>query len=47
MSTTLAVAQPATPRPERKAPRRPLVRCTAEVAECTCPEYCDRDHDRD
>lgn len=20
---------------------------TAERAECTCPDYCDRDHDRD
>ncbi|HEX2044235.1 MAG TPA: hypothetical protein VHF23_01260 [Gaiellaceae bacterium] len=23
------------------------VLCTAEVAECTCPEACERDHDRD
>jgi hypothetical protein len=21
--------------------------CTAELAECTCPEFCERDHDRD
>jgi hypothetical protein len=21
--------------------------CTAEVAECTCPEFCERDHDTD
>ncbi|HLM33880.1 MAG TPA: hypothetical protein VK285_07395 [Gaiellaceae bacterium] len=21
--------------------------CTAEVAECTCPEWCERDHDLD
>jgi hypothetical protein len=21
--------------------------CTAEVAECTCPDFCERDHDRD
>ena len=21
--------------------------CTAEVAECTCPEFCERDHDLD
>jgi hypothetical protein len=20
---------------------------TAELAECTCPEFCERDHDRD
>jgi hypothetical protein len=21
--------------------------CTAELAECTCPEFCERDHDTD
>jgi len=21
--------------------------CTAELAPCTCPEYCERDHDTD
>jgi hypothetical protein len=21
--------------------------CTAEIAECTCPEFCERDHDND
>ena len=21
--------------------------CTAELAECTCPEFCERDHDND
>lgn len=26
--------------------RRELL-CTAELAECTCPEYCERDHDLD
>jgi hypothetical protein len=32
------------------APRAPLrlsYLSTAEVAECTCPEWCERDHDRD
>jgi hypothetical protein len=24
-----------------------LVLSTAELAECTCPEWCERDHDRD
>ena len=28
-------------------PREEYVRCTAETAECTCPEFCERDHDRD
>ena len=23
------------------------VQCTAELAECTCPEFCERDHDTD
>ena len=24
----------------------PAVLATAELAECTCPEFCERDHDR-
>lgn len=24
-----------------------LVLSSAELAECTCPEWCERDHDRD
>ena len=24
-----------------------LVLSSAELAECTCPDHCDRDHDRD
>jgi hypothetical protein len=28
-------------RPDLDAP------CTAEVAECTCPEFCERDHDNE
>ena len=24
--------------------RRAYVQCTAELAECTCPEFCERDH---
>ncbi|CAN5283089.1 hypothetical protein BH18ACT12_BH18ACT12_07010 [soil metagenome] len=27
--------------------RDDYVQCTAETAECTCPEFCERDHDRD
>jgi hypothetical protein len=41
-----------TPQPDRERVERPtLVRspqqseaCTAEVAECTCPDFCERDH---
>ena len=25
----------------------PVVLTTAELAECTCPEFCERDHDLD
>jgi hypothetical protein len=25
------------------APEEPVA-CTAETAECTCPDYCERDH---
>jgi hypothetical protein len=28
-------------------PRENYVQCTAETAQCTCPEFCERDHDRD
>ncbi|HEY7730138.1 MAG TPA: hypothetical protein VH950_04465 [Gaiellaceae bacterium] len=29
------------------SPPRPRVITTAEKAECTCPDFCERDHDRD
>jgi hypothetical protein len=36
---------------EREEPAAPPPRLsylsTSEVAECTCPEWCERDHDRD
>jgi hypothetical protein len=28
------------------APKAPVL-CTADLAECTCPEFCERDHDND
>ncbi len=34
----------------RDVPRKDatvIVLSTAELAECTCPDLCDRDHDRD
>jgi hypothetical protein len=34
----------------RDVPRKDaavMVLSTAELAECTCPDLCDRDHDRD
>jgi hypothetical protein len=33
---------------ERESARASIVvLTTAELAECTCPEFCERDHDRD
>ena len=29
-----------------EAPPEPEL-CTAETAECTCPDFCERDHDND
>ena len=49
MNTHVVLERPLQ-RAERKAPREgpPLsYLSTAEVAECTCPEPCERDHDRD
>ena len=28
-------------------PRKRERPCTAETAECTCPDFCERDHDND
>jgi hypothetical protein len=28
-------------------PRRLSYLSTSEIAECTCPDWCERDHDRD
>jgi hypothetical protein len=28
------------------APAAPVL-CTADLAECTCPDFCERDHDND
>lgn len=37
--------------PENDDGRRPdaaiVVLSSAELAECTCPDWCERDHDRD
>ncbi len=32
---------------DQAAGRLADVECTAELAECTCPDYCERDHDTD
>jgi hypothetical protein len=41
-----ARVQPVEPEPT-VTPRGNGTACTAEVAECTCPDFCERDHDID
>jgi hypothetical protein len=33
--------------PERAPDEAEAVVCTAEIAECTCPDFCERDHDNE
>ena len=42
MSETLV----ATEEEQRRAPDANAP-CTAELAECTCPDFCERDHDNE
>ena len=32
---------------EARADESAPLPCTAELADCTCPEFCERDHDND
>ena len=34
-------------REQAEPPRRLSYLSTSEIADCTCPEWCERDHDRD
>jgi hypothetical protein len=43
METQLKASQPAATAAGAATP----VECTAETAECTCPEFCERDHEND
>jgi hypothetical protein len=43
-TTLLPDAAPARRPSERPTTDEP---CTAESAECTCPDFCERDHDND
>jgi hypothetical protein len=49
MRASVITKELAEKRSEHVAPRpRPAVTLsTAEVAECTCPEWCERDHELD
>jgi hypothetical protein len=44
-SEALVTPRPSPFEPEQRAAVITLT--TAEVAECTCPEFCERDHDVD
>jgi hypothetical protein len=35
------------PEEERTELPDPNAPCTAELAECTCPDFCERDHDNE
>ena len=41
---TIAYEYPSLAEPLEIADTTP---CTAETAECTCPEFCERDHDNE
>jgi hypothetical protein len=50
--TTQLQAQAAVPAPQalpstNRVERRPPIVTTAETADCTCPEPCERDHEND
>jgi hypothetical protein len=49
MTRTLTRERPVKPAGVRPAPReeRPQIVTHAEVAPCTCPEHCERDHEND
>lgn len=44
---SIAVAEVSESAASASSERRPVVLTTAELAECTCPEFCERDHDVD
>ena len=49
MTSVLTREKPMRPAPSRPAPATPATPCAviltrAELAECTCPEHCERDH---
>ncbi|HEU4449452.1 MAG TPA: hypothetical protein VFR63_05670 [Gaiellaceae bacterium] len=47
---TATITRAARESESREQPRRDgtiLVLSSAELAECTCPDWCERDHDRD
>ncbi len=49
MSSTLIREKPVKPKTAApaQAAARPTILTRAEVAPCTCPEHCERDHEHD
>jgi hypothetical protein len=49
MTTMLTREKPLKPAGARPAPTRPspTIVTRAEIAPCTCPEHCERDHEHD
>jgi len=45
--STALVEKPQTRTSKREEKGEEPYLSTAEVAECTCPDFCERDHDRD
>ena len=46
LGSEIAVA-PLLSTPDPDEPATVITLTTAELAECTCPEFCERDHDND
>lgn len=42
-----AIRPTAVPTHPSPATARPVILTRAELAECTCPEHCERDHEND
>jgi hypothetical protein len=47
LGSTVAVAVPAAPREAGSRQDDDVTLSTAELADCTCPDFCERDHDTD
>jgi len=47
MSETLIATEEQQAEPQQTEPPDGNEPCTAELAECTCPDFCERDHDNE
>jgi len=47
LGSTMAVERPFPPREAQPSQDENMTLSTAEVAECACPDFCERDHDTD